>query len=472
MLRQTRIAELIGFAAAGGLAGLLVIEAAYRVNEYAPLVAAGGIALGWLAVTRPVAAVYAAVALIPLEVLPLPLGDIATLSPAEAGFALAGLGWVARRLLTRQLPYVASPLSGPLILMLLAVIVSYTSAPASLPVTKAVVIWGILLLVYFLLVDEGTPETVRGILVSLACSGAVVGAVALVGSSGVHQELTNLGATARGRAIGSFTQPNVLAAFLAVSLPGAVVLAIRAGALVRAAMAASLVLISVGLALSLSRGGLLAAAGALVVLVTWRPLRRLFVMFVVAFVGLATFNANPLGSVQQVDTVTDRVESVQYAPQLDPRLDIWTTTPKIIGDHLFFGVGAASFVDVAPSYGLTEPGTGEPYDHAHNVPLTVGAELGLLGLMALVWLLVGVTRVAIRALRRTRGDERALAVAVTAALVALALQGLVDYTIRSNPLAAVMLCLFASTVILSGAREPSKPPLPPDTGPSSLPPWR
>jgi len=468
VLQQPRAQELIAFGAGGALAGVLLIELAYQISPFAPLVAAGGLGIAWLAVTRPIAAVYAAIVLVPLEVIPLPLGKVATLSPTEAAFIIAGLGWAVRRLLSGRLPYVRTPLGLPLILLIVAAIASYSSAPLALPVTKTVFMWSMLLLVYWLLADEGTPGSVRGILVALGIAGAVVGMIALVGSSGVQQELSNAGETARGRAIGSFTQPNILAAFLALSLPGALVLAIYGRGWVRPAMAAALVPICTGLALSLSRGGLLAAAGAFAVLVSWRPFRRLLIAFVAAFIVLALVNANPLGSVQQVNTVTERVESVQYAPRLDPRIDIWTTTPRIVQDHPVFGVGAASFGEVAPTYGLTDPTTTEPFDHAHNAPLTIAAELGLVGLAGLVWLLVRLTQVVVRALRRTHDAERALAVAVTAALVGLALQGAVDYTQRSNVLAAVMICLFGSAFILSRAGEP--PAQPPPGTPISSPP--
>jgi putative inorganic carbon (hco3(-)) transporter len=468
VLQQPRAQELIAFGAAGALAGVVLIELAYRIGPFSPLVAVGGLCIAWLAVTRPILAVYSAIVLVPLEVTPLPLGKVATLSPTEAAFIVAGLGWAVRRLLSGRLPYVRTPLGAPLVLLVLAVLASYSSAPAALPVTKIVVMWSMLLLVYWLIADEGTPGSVRGILIALGIAGAVVGMIALVNSGGVEQQLSNAGETARGRAIGSFTQPNILAAFLALSLPGTIVLAIYGRGWIQPAMAAALVPICAGMALSLSRGGLLAAAGAVAVLVSWRPFRRLAIAFALVFILLAAVNANPLGSVQQVDTVTQRVESVQYAPRIDPRITIWTTTPHIVEDHPWFGVGAGSFAEVATTYGLTDPGTALPFDHAHNVPLTIAAELGLFGLAAFVWLVVQLTRVVIRALRRTHGDERALAVAVTAALVGLALQGAVDYTQRSNVLAGLMICLFASAVILS--RVGDTPPVrPPDRPPSSPP---
>ena len=54
-----------------------------------------------------------------------------------------------------------------------------------------------------------------------------------------------------------------------------------------------------------------------------------------------------------------------------------------------------------------------------------------------------------RACRRTQGWARAYAFGLTAALVAIAVQGLVDYTVRSNVVAMLVLTLAAAAVVLS-----------------------
>ncbi len=51
-----------------------------------------------------------------------------------------------------------------------------------------------------------------------------------------------------------------------------------------------------------------------------------------------------------------------------------------------FGVGVLA--DVAVDYGLIEPRTGDLLGHAHNLPLNLAAERGLLGLLAFVWVVV------------------------------------------------------------------------------------
>ena len=62
-----------------------------------------------------------------------------------------------------------------------------------------------------------------------------------------------------------------------------------------------------------------------------------------------------------------------------------------------------------------------------------------------------------RACRRTTGRERAYAFGLAAALMAIAVQGLVDYTVRANVVAMLALTLAAATVVLCGLRESLRP---------------
>ena len=116
-------------------------------------------------------------------------------------------------------------------------------------------------------------------------------------------------------------------------------------------------------------------------------------------------------------------------------------------DHPVFGVGANEFSLVAPSYGLIDPITGYTFEHPHNIVLTIAVELGLVGLAALLWLVAGLLRVLWRA-RATAPADRAAAVAIAAAFTAVAVQGLVDYTLRSNVLVAVLAVLAGCAVVL------------------------
>jgi O-antigen ligase len=302
---------------------------------------------------------------------------------------------------------------------------------------------------------------VRTILLALAVAAAVVGLkAALDPGTDQPQQLLGIGEVAEGRPGGSFQDPNILATFEALGLPAAVALALGRNLLLRVVGAGAFALILAGLALSLSRGGFLAAAGALAIMLAWRPFRYTGIAALALVITLQAVSGSFSGEIQQTSVVAGRIQSVSYAAAGgDPRFAIWRTTPEIIAGHPFFGIGANQFPDVSLRYGLYSEDRGS-YQHAHNIPLTIAAELGLLGLAALLWATFALGRVLIAACTRLTGADRGLAMAVAAAFTGLALQGMVDYTLSSNTVAAVMFVLAGCAVVLwraAGADDQSEP---------------
>jgi len=442
-------------AAALTAAGMLV---AYSAGPIVLIVVVAALAVTALALANPLAAVFVAITLIPLEVVSLAVGGDAGISPAEGVFALAGFGWVVRRLMAGLPPYVDSPVTKPLLALLVIAVAGLGVSESAGDTLRIVLMWTAAFFLVQLLIDEATPSTVGWILLLLALTGGVVAVIAAATSGGQEQQLVGMGTEATGRAAASFSNPNLLASFLATALAAAGAVMVGGRPQFRPFAAVAFVAALVGLALTLSRGGLLAAAAAVAVMLLWRPFRRMaLIAFAVGGVALLISGAEVLGSSQSVDLVTKRIESVQYAGQVDPRSALWRGTPEIIGDHPLIGVGAGEFSRAAELYGLRDPFSEyQPFEHAHSIPLTVAAELGLLGLAAFLWFATKVGVVLVRACRRTVGWARAYAVGLTAALAAIAVQGLVDYTVRSNVVAMLVLTLVASAVVLSRV-SPERP---------------
>lgn len=72
------------------------------------------------------------------------------------------------------------------------------------------------------------------------------------------------------------------------------------------------------------------------------------------------------------------------------RLDLWESSLEMLRDHPLFGVGLDNFVYVYQQFYLREGAAAEPsLSHPHNWILNFWLSLGLLGLIAFVWLLVG-----------------------------------------------------------------------------------
>jgi putative inorganic carbon (HCO3(-)) transporter len=258
------------------------------------------------------------------------------------------------------------------------------------------------------------------------------------------------------RAQGSFSHPNTLATFEGLAIPGAIVLAFIGKKSWRPfALAAALVAIG-GVALSLSRGGLLALAGALGVLLLWRPIRYTALVLVTMVTLVAVTGGAGFGQLQQTQVLSQRISSISYSAQgVDPRFAVWRGAEQMILDHPVFGIGGNSFSLVAPSYGLLLGSAAEDtYEHAHDIPLTITAELGVIGLAALTWATVVLLRLLYRGWRCAQTAERGLVLAISAAFAALALQGVVDYTLRSNVIVAVIFMLCGAATVLWRAVDP------------------
>lgn len=433
---------------AAALLGVAVVQIAYRTSPVVPLVLAGAAVVALLCVTRPMLALYAAIALAPLELVSYSFGG-AGVSPGEAVLALTGIGWAASRIVRLQAPVAPSPMSWPLGLLVLALVPGIAISPAPFDVIKVLVLWTSFFFVYQMVVVEGRPEDVRRLLFVLALSAAMVGMYAVLASGGALPQLSGGGDTATGRAEGSFGHPNTLATFEALALPGALALGLKGAPLIRPVALGAFGIIFAGLSLSLSRGGLLAVAGALLMMLAWAPFRRTVAVCVAVVALLVASGANPFGETQEAQVLTQRLESISYsAGGADPRFRVWSVTPEIIGDHPIFGVGENGFPDVARRYGLLLDSSSSTYEHAHNIALTIAAELGVVGLAALTWLVLALVQTLIRAYRRNVA-ERGLVLAIAAAFTALALQGAVDYTLRSAILVGIIFALAGCAVVLA-----------------------
>jgi O-antigen ligase len=184
----------------------------------------------------------------------------------------------------------------------------------------------------------------------------------------------------------------------------------------------------------------------------WAPFRRAAIVAVLLVAVLYAAGAQPLGQSRQIQTLTARIQSVGYSSQgVDPRFGIWQKVPRIATDAMPFGVGANNFSWVAARYGVVDSAS-QPYEHAHNILFTFLIELGVAGLAALIWATVAVAQVLVSAYRRANQERKGLVLAVGAALFALALQGMVDYTLRSAVIVALIFTLAGCAVVLG--RDP------------------
>jgi putative inorganic carbon (HCO3(-)) transporter len=434
------------------VAGLLQAFLAAEVGIVAALLLPVGAAVVVAVWQRPILGVQFALAAVPLEFFSVRVGGEAGLSATELLMLLTAACALSHWAL-RGRPRVPGSLQA-LAAMSVAVALSVVGAEDTVVVWKIVLMWSAFTVVA-ILVANAEPDDLRRVLACLAIGGGIAGFVAVAG--GTDQSLVGSGAIATNRAQAGFTQPNVLAFFLVMAVPAAVALSAGrslGGRLFYLALAGGAVW---GLMLTLSRTGLIGTAVALCVLVLWPGFRRVAAVALAALLVFSMFNLDTIAESRQASVVGERLATLgrSQTVQEDPRWLIYERTPTLIADHPLFGIGAGNYSLVADRYGIRDEG--DPFDHAHNVPLTIAAELGLVGLGVFIWLVVALGR-DVWTLVRQRGDPRSgvLGLGVAAALAAVVAPSLGDYPPRTNAIAGTFFVLVGLTAALARAPKRSQ----------------
>jgi O-antigen ligase len=283
-----------------------------------------------------------------------------------------------------------------------------------------------------------------------------------------------------GRASGTYISPNNFAGFLEMLLPLAVacVLVGRMKPVVRILLGYSALAMLAGMTVTFSRGGWVAVAVALLVLLGTLIFHRnhrlpALLFLVVLAVGGTIFVTNYLSKtlsyIQRVETsLQDRPENV-----LDLRSGMWTTAEQMWRDHFWWGVGPAHYDYCFPEY-RPENIQASP-DRAHNDYLNLladwGAAGGIIVLAGVVTFGAGLrktwkyVRPSENDFGRGMSNRFAFFIGASAGLFALAVHSVVDFNLHipANAILGVtLLALLSSNLRFAterhwlGARLPVK----------------
>ena len=232
-----------------------------------------------------------------------------------------------------------------------------------------------------------TPEAVRGVLQAYVL-GTWVASISVFVSFAQNNQVKYGRFAADGAA-----DPNVMALFLAIGLPIAWYLYLNAQN--RFARWVNLAYMPAGvlaMALTGSRGGFIVGSVALVYVVMTIPRKKpvAFVSTIVVLIGAAVIVVAlvPAESFERIGTVDESIAS----GDLNGRTEIWQRAWDVYVEHPLLGTGAGSTRRVL---GLDKVG--------HNVGVTAGLELGVIGAVLLAAIIFVVFR---RALSMRRPERR------------------------------------------------------------------
>lgn len=245
---------------------------------------------------------------------------------------------------------------------------------------------------------------------------------------------TGAAPTVQGRAyIGGAMDPNDSAALFVATLPFAMLLASERK-WTRLLGIAAVVLLVAGVAKTGSRGGAtgLLAVGLILIIVAVLRRRWMNLFGIIACAAVFGLAVN--------DALAERFQTL-LAPQLDynvtdreGRVEVWKRGVGYMLTHPVVGVGLVGFETAEGTLsGKTDEGEGIRFTAAHNAFVQIGAELGVIGLLAFVTAFWTAGRGCWRAARvasrhRSQDPDRAkqemnLADATLCALVAIATTG-------------------------------------------------
>ncbi len=199
--------------------------------------------------------------------------------------------------------------------------------------------------------------------------------------------------------------PNIMAGALVVLLPLALALPLFAWRQLRwyermTTGLAALAMVSV-LILTKSRGGLLALAAILALLVALRWRRGWLVVsggVLAVVLGIWRLGGN---------RVLETLAATQSIGGMDGRLEVWSRALYMLQDFPFSGIGMGTFKQVANAmYPFFLAGPDAEIPHAHNLFLQVGVDLGLPGLVAWLALFLLVCVAAWRVYRWGQAEDK------------------------------------------------------------------
>jgi O-antigen ligase len=217
-----------------------------------------------------------------------------------------------------------------------------------------------------------------------------------------------------------FEDPNYLAGMLSLALVVALARIVHARSVTHAVpWVVAIGVTGVGLFLTLSRTGLVAiAVGILACVATAPRARRAVLVAVLAAVVAAAVLYAPGTIVERVASISD----IEGDASVATRYYMYGSTIEMIGDYWVFGTGLAAYDQAYPDY--MRAGALPRITRPHQIPLSLPAETGVVGLLAELVIVLGVFGMVVRRRRRSWSPWESAAVV---GLLTLLVQTLFQY---------------------------------------------
>jgi len=318
------------------------------------------------------------------------------------------VAWLTRGVSTGDLAAGITPWRAALLIYGAVLIASLSQATDFVGSAKELLKWGQMLFAYMIAVSlirtRKDLKTLLAVMFVAVITESAVGMAQVVLHSGP-------GSFARGailRGSGTFAQPNPFAGYLNTALPLAVCCLIFR-VFPRHWMWLVTIVTAAGVLGSLSRGGELAAAAALITiaLATTKVIRGFLLLgvAVIALVGagvvagvLPTAVVDPVTAGLGINNV-DVANPTEYTWSTAERLAHMEAGLNMFADHWWLGVGIGNYPAQYDKYRVAGPWDAN-LGHAHNYYINIAAEAGAVGLAAYLFLFGSGMVVCVRSYRQ------------------------------------------------------------------------
>ena len=247
------------------------------------------------------------------------------------------------------------------------------------------------------------------------------------------------------RAVSFFTNPNYLSVYLLLLIPIALGLITVSSLPVCKRFFAAVVFTacSVALLFTMSRGAWLGITTALILFSVIKDRRFLVLLLVIVLLVLL---AAPPEVISRMKTI------ISIKSNMD-RIKLWSSTIEMIKDHPVLGVGIGNFRPVYAEYA-----SGKLMIHTHNIFLQFTVELGIAGLLFIIYFLYLLARVALTVLKKYDYNKKGTGAALgtVTSLLALLIDLQFDFQIIDRPTAMLALFLIANLSFLAEGFSPSQ----------------
>ena len=247
-----------------------------------------------------------------------------------------------------------------------------------------------------------------------------------------------------------YTTANALALFLGPSIAVAAAILLHASdRYARAGSAVFLVVAGPAMLLTFSRGGYLAMA-AVAVGVALSHRRRWWLLAGAAVAGGLLAAIPPV--FHRIELEFQNVNGSTFFGRAG-RIELWKATLQMLREHPIFGAGLSGFADrIAPFWNANHP---ERFIDPHNIVLNFWVETGVLGVIAMAWILIVAFRTAWHGSRSSDVNWRAIEIGILLAMVAVVVHGLVDVPYFKNDLSLQFWTLLGLAWVGAGSLSAS-----------------